>query len=362
MASNTGGEMKSFGATLLRVFAVQWCFLPASVGAEELPTKVPLIKLEYPGKPKNIRMLYVKILSLGNRTVNQPLLLDTGSSGMTIDCKSVLPAETCSDTGIKITQDQQIDGIMVTTEEAVMNYGTYDEYGNVAYARVTFGSPDSAVSTITSIPFLIRYKKVRRSTGEIVGGPLWPKGIFGISPVGGGGPDRMIKSPMAYVSVGPGLHRGYYLSPIGTKWKVCTNEGGNCPQVEALHIGVPKDVKNDFRVQRWKHASSRYNFPTIDSCISWGFEPTCRPTLYDTGNSTIMLPTGASKPRTSLNTGTKVLVRTDGQEDWNFTTMYNPEVEIVPGLEHNIVGIRYFEKNSLLLDFETREIGLRLGH
>ena len=134
--------MKNFLVTLLLIFVVQLCFLPASVGAEGLPTKVPLIKLEYPGKPKNIRMLYVKILSLGDRTVNQPLLLDTGSSGMTIDCKSVLPAETCSDTGIKITQDQQIDGITVTTKKAVMNYGTYDEYGNVAYARVTFGSPE----------------------------------------------------------------------------------------------------------------------------------------------------------------------------------------------------------------------------
>ncbi|UVK53527.1 hypothetical protein DBIPINDM_007027 [Mesorhizobium sp. AR02] len=307
-------------------------------------------------------MLYVQVLSLGNHTVNQPILFDTGSSGMTIECQSVLPAEICSDTGIKITHDLEIDGIRVSTQQAVMNYGTYDEYGNIAYARVTFGSPKSPVSTDTTIPFLIRYKQVRRSTGEIVGGPLWPKGIFGISPVGGGGPDRMIKSPLALVSVGPGLDRGYYLSPIGAKWKVCTNEAGNCPQVEALHIGVPQDVKKDFRVQRWKEASSRYNFPTIDACISWGFEPTCRPTLYDTGNSTIMVPTDASAPYSSLSPGTKVLVKADGQEDWNFKTTYNPEVEVIPGLEHNIVGIRYFEKNSLLLDFETREIGLRFGH
>ncbi|ESX71823.1 hypothetical protein X757_21585 [Mesorhizobium sp. LSHC414A00] len=75
-----------------------------------------------------------------------------------------------------------------------------------------------------------------------------------------------------------------------------------------------------------------------------------------------MVPTDASAPYSSLNRGTKVLVKADGQDDWNFKTTYNPEVEIVPGLEHNIVGIRYFDKNSLLLDFETREIGLRLGH
>lgn len=349
-------------ARLMAIAAALGATLPPAQCEDAHSLIVPLIKLEYPGEPRNIRMLYVKILSLGDHTVNQPLLLDTGSSGMTIECQSVLSAELCSDTGIKITKDQQIDGIMVTTQQAVMTYGTYDEYGNVAYARVAFGSPKSPVATITAIPFLVRYKVVRRSTGEIVGGPLWAKGTFGISPVGGGGPDRIIKSPLAYVNFGPGLHKGYYLSPIGAKWKVCTNEDGNCPQVEALHIGVPKDVKRDFRVQSWKVASLRYNFPTIDACISRGFEPTCRPTLYDTGNSTIMVSTDASAPYSSLNRGTKVLVKADGQDDWNFKTTYNPEVEIVPGLEHNIVGIRYFEKNSLLLDFETREIGLRLGH
>ena len=340
--------------------ALSATLLPAQPG-DEPPSTIPVIKLEYPGRPKNIRMLYVKVLSLGDRTVDQPLLLDTGSSGMTIDCKSVLPDNICSDTGIKIAQDLKIGGITVSTQKAVMTYGTYDDFGNIAYARVTFGSRISPVSTNASIPFLIRYKVVRRSTGEIVGGPLWPKGIFGISPVGGGGPDRVIKSPLALVSVGRGLDRGYYLSPIGAKWKVCTNEDGNCPQVEALHIGVPKDVKEEFRVQRWKQADSRYNFPTLDSCISWGSENACRPTVYDTGNSTIVAMTDASKPRTSLITGTKVVVKTDGQEIWNFTTAYNPEVEIVPGVEHNIVGIRYFEKNSLLIDLDTQEIGLRLG-
>ncbi len=329
---------------------------------DERSSTVPLIKLEYPGKPTNIRMLYVKVISLGDHAVNQPLLLDTGSSGMTIDCESVLPSNICSDKGINITQDQAIDGVTVTTREVVMKYAIYDEYGNLAYARLTFGSPGSPVSTNVSVPFLLRYKTVRRSTGEIVGGPLWPKGVFGISPVGGGGPDDVIKSPIDFVNVGTNLHRGYSLSPIGTKWKVCTNEGGNCPQVKALNIGVSEEMKKGFSVQRWKEASWRYNFPTVDSCLSWGSTPICHPTLYDTGNSTIMVVGDASKPRTSLSTGTKVLVKTEGLDDWNFTTTYKPEVEIVPGLEHNVVGIRYFEKNSLLLDFETREIGLRLGH
>jgi len=232
----------------------------------------------------------------------------------------------------------------------------------VASARVTLGSPDASASTDRRVSFLIRYKVVRRDTGKIVGGPLWPKGIFGISPIGGDGPDQMIRSPIDAVNVGAGLHRGYYLSAIGSKWKPCTNGEGNCPKVEALHIGVPDDEKRSFKMQKWKQASPRYNFPTLESCLSWNSEPSCRPTLYDTGNSTIMVPADTSKPYTSLDVGTKVAVKTEGQDDWDFTTTYKPEVEMVPGLEHNIVGIRFFEKNSLLVDLETQEIGLRLGH
>ena len=84
-------------------------------------------------------MLYVRILSLGSRKINQPLLLDTGSSGMTIECRSVLPAELCSPDGINVTESRDFDGIVVTTQKVVMHYGTYDEYGNVASARVAFG-------------------------------------------------------------------------------------------------------------------------------------------------------------------------------------------------------------------------------
>ncbi|WP_137929726.1 hypothetical protein [Mesorhizobium comanense] len=281
---------------------------------------------------------------------------------MTIECRSVLPAELCSPDGINVTESRDFDGIVVTTQKVVMHYGTYDEYGNVASARVAFGSPDSPVSTDRRVSFLIRYKQVRRDTGEIVGGPLWPRGIFGISPIGGDGPHQMIRSPMSAVNVATGLHRGYYLSAIGSKWKECTNEEGNCPEVEALHIGIPNDVKKSFKMQKWNRASPQYNFPTFESCLSWNSEPNCRPTLYDTGNSNIMVSADTSKLYTSLDAGTKILVKTEGQDDWNFTTTYKPEVEIVPGLEHNIVGIRFFEKNSLLVDLETQEIGLRLGH
>src|SRR5262245_48047224 len=274
--------------------------------ADGMPATVPSIKLESPGNPPNIRMLYIRLLALGDRRIDQPLLFDTGSAGMTVECQVVLPANLCSDDGIKIDKTLELDGITVTTQKMVMNYGTYDEYGNIAIARVTIGSRQTPVSTAEAIPILIRYKQVRRSTGEIVGGPLWPKGMFGVSPIGGGGPDQMVMSPMNAIPPGNGLRRGYYLSPIGTDWTICTNEQGDCPEVAALHIGISESVKSRFTMTKWKRAEGRYNYnyPTIDACVAWEGNSACRPTLYDTGNSTIMI---AGKQRkktdTSLNAG-----------------------------------------------------------
>jgi hypothetical protein len=354
----------SFRSASLAIVVTSGLLTLAPAGAVEgTPIDVPLIKLEYPGDPPNIRMLYIKILSLGDRKVNQPLLFDTGSSGMTIECSTVLPADLCSTSGIKIKKKLEIDGITVTTQRAVMHYGTYDEYGNVAAARVAFGSPGSPIYTSEPISFLIRYKKVRRQTGEIVGGPLWPKGIFGASPIGGGGPGQTLTSPLGAVDAADGLRKGYYLSPIGSGWQKCTNEDANCPQVQSLHIGISDAVKNSFSVKKWKRASNRYNFPTIDLCILWDKKPACRPALYDTANSTIAI---AGKPKKksdpSLDVGVNVTVTAPNHDDWKFATTYKPEVEFLPALEHHIIGIRYFETNSLLFDLESKEIGFRIGN
>jgi hypothetical protein len=331
--------------------------------ADDLAATVPLIKLEYPGNPPNIRMLYIRLLALGNHKVDQPLLFDTGSAGITVDCHAVLPADLCSDKGIKIEKNLELDGMTVTTQRAVMNYGTYDEYGNIAVARVTIGSRERPVSTAEAIPVLIRYKKVRRSTGEIVGGPLWPKGIFGVSPIGGGGPRQTIRSPMHSIQPANGLRRGYHISPIGTDWTTCTNELGNCPVVEALHIGISESLKAEFKTAKWEQAKANYNFPTVDACIAWDADPVCRPTLYDTGNSTIVI--GGKKRKnadTSLAVGVEVTLTTPNHDAWRFTTQYKPEVEFVPQIDHHIVGIRYFETNSLLFDLEAEEIGFQIGN
>jgi hypothetical protein len=326
------------------------------------PVTVPLIKLQYPGNPPNIDMLYINLVALGSRKISQPLLLDTGSPGITIDCDVVLPVDLCSPKGIKIKKNIELDGIMVTTQKVVAHYGTFSGYGNLAVATVAFGSLDKPIIIAKPIPVLIRYKQVRRATGEIVGGYLWPKGIFGVSPVAGLA-NGAIRSPMGFIRVGGGLHRGYYLSPIGSDWKVCTNERQDCPTIDALHIGIDATTKSGFKLKKWQRASSRYSFPTENMCLAWQGKSFCRPSVYDTGNSTVQV---AAKPpkgvKNSLTSGSKIVISGKAHDDWTFTTRYQPEVEFVPQINYHVFGIRFFEVNSLLFDLDTGEIGFRIGH
>lgn len=336
--------------------------LPSSVAmaaGEDEPLTVPLIKLEYPGNPPNIRMLYVRLLMLGNRKVNQPLLFDTGSSGVTIDCKVVLPKKLCSDAGIKIEKDTEIDGIIITTEKVTARYGGYTEFGHLAKARLSFGDAKRPAKTIELIALLIRYKKIRNSDGTVVGGPLWPLGTFGISPVGGIGAGQRITSPMGSVALNDKLRRGYRLNPIGRRWKVCTNERDDCPTIQSLQVGLRDQDRNDFQLQPIIQADPTHNFPTLSACIAWQTSQLCAPALFDTGNSTIMVRDPAGSV-TSLPKGQKVSIDIQGQAQWAFKTEYRPEVEFGPHLDHHIIGIRYFEENGLIVDLDSKEIGLRL--
>ncbi len=338
--------------------AVVALFASASLGHAEnaSPLVLPVIKQEYPGKPKNIRLIYLNLAKVGRRTVDQPLLLDTGSAGMTVDCAVVLPAEMCSSDGIKIDKVTQIDGITVTTQELVAHYGTYDEYGNLAYAVVQVGSSDDVAVTQKPIAFLIRTKKVRRSDGEIVGGRLWPKGIIGISPIGAIDDAGSIRSPLAEVDAPAGLNRGYTIGGLGGTWDTCTIEDRNCPEVPALSIGLAPDMGDDWKFAATARADNRFNFPTLTACLSFGETTICKPTLFDTGNSTIVVAGAGGKP---LKKG--VPVKVNSLKKWEFETRYSPEVEFAEGLDHHIVGIRFFEENRLAVDLDRERIGLALG-
>lgn len=345
------------GAFISAAFAL-FLILSAAWAAE--PLTVPIVKQEYPGNPPDIHTVYIPILSVGKRKVDFPLLLDTGSAGMTIECALVLPRSLCSVDGIRIDRELELDGVTITTKRIVSRYGTYDEYGHLAYAEVAFGDADQPART-RRMPLLIRYKKVRRATGEIVGGPLWAKGIFGVAPVPGQA-DGSLASPIDHVELPQGLRRGFRLSPLGETWAICTNEDGDCPAVDALHIGLDDKIQASFEMAPLRASSSQHYRPFVDTCLDWPGNRVCAPTLYDTGNATIAIagrpPAGTG---TTLPRGTEMTLVGPAASPWHFKVRDLNEVEFAPHSDIHLIGIRYFETNSLLIDLETREIGFRIG-
>ncbi|WP_435256486.1 hypothetical protein ACSBLW_10005 [Thioclava sp. FR2] len=335
-----------------------WAGLSVSaVGAETAkPVLLPVIKQEYPGKPKNIRLVHVPLMKLGDKEIGQPLLLDTGSSGMSIDCEFVLPKEMCSLDGIKIDQETSINGIVVTTQKVEAHYGGSIHYGHLARAKVWLGDETASVSTEQPISFMIRTKVVRRSDGQVVGGKLWPKGMLGISPIGRVDVKGEITSPLNAVAVPEGLHKGYSIGDLGSDWAVCATEDHNCPSVPALAIGVDPKDREGWKFTLIKAAEERFNFPTVSACIVIGEEkPNCLPTLFDTGNSMIYVGGVEAKP---LKNGKAVKVAT--LAEWAFKTRYVPEVAFEKGLPHHVIGLRFFEENRLSIDLSVGLLGLRI--
>lgn len=345
----------ALGMVLLAAFLIFGSSAADAQTAE--PIRLPVIKQEYPGKPKNIRLIHVPLMKVGDKSVEVPLLLDTGSVGMSVDCEFVLPLELCSPEGVKIDHQINMDGIVVTPQKMEIHYGGTIQYGNLARAKVVIGDETGSVTTDEPISFMIRTKVVRRFDGKAVSGRLYPKGMMGISPIGQVDAKAEVRSPFESVSVPAGLHKGYSIGDLGMDWVTCATEDKTCPSIPALAIGVDPKDREGWKFTRIKAAEDRYNFPTIESCIVIeDGKPNCLPTLFDTGNSTIFVGGVKSKP---LKKGKRVSVRTI--VPWDFTTKYTPEVEFEQSLPHHVVGIRFFEENRLAVDLDVGLIALRLG-
>jgi hypothetical protein len=325
---------------------------------------IPIIKQEYPGNPKNIDQLYINIISIGTKQVNTPIMIATGSAGMTTECETVLPRQLCSVNGIKIDKETTIDNIRITTNRAVADYGTYSDYGNIAFANVTIGSPMNAVSIAQPIPILIRYKMARRLTGQVVGGPLWPKGIFGIA-LATSEAQGQLTSPLLAVRTANGLDKGYIIGEVGDSWTTCVANKHSCPNVSALTVGLDSAHSDGFKKTKLDQTPTKIKLPLVPTCIKWQDNEWCKPTLFDTGNSTVAIDDpGVSFKYKAVPTSESIKVTSPIVGQWDFKTRYSPEVEIIkqsdPMLNFFTLGMRFFEKNKLLVDYDTSELGVEM--
>lgn len=304
--------------------------------------------------------LYIRLVGLGQRKVDVPLIFDTGHSGISVDCRALLGYELCTKEGIKTDNEMLVDGIRITAKKVSQRFEKVIEYAQIAYARVSFGSSESPVSTSKEIPFLLRYKEEDRATGKtIVTGHM---GVFGVSPIDATSSGIWYKSPLASVKIGPSLSKGFYLSPIGANWVACYNHMSNCPLTMSLHIGIDDSIKKEFKLTKIKRLSNRYTFATVKACVAFQKQSVCKQTLFDTGSPKSIV---SQKPQNSsspfLRAGERATLSGPAVGEWRFETKSNGEILLTDAIEFNVIGIHYFEKNSLLFDLETGQIGFRIG-
>jgi hypothetical protein len=303
---------------------------------------------------------FITVTRVGNREVNVPLLFDTGTAGTTVDCKLILPKERCSDKGVVLSASDSEYGIRVTETKIEHKFEMVIEHGQLAYAKISIGTKGADISTAGEVPFTIRYKEVERSTGKTTKTGI--NGIFGASPI-----DATLQrageiSVLREIEVGTGLHKGYFLTPMGKTWKNCAKRLDLCPTVQALHIGIDEEIRKQFRLSATKRPSSRWPFATVEACIGYGKKISCKQTLFDTGSPKSII---AEKLAGSSNTlPRKSTISVTGKDFGEVRLASDPrrQVIFVPNLEFHVVGLRYFEENSLLFDFDTNEIGFRLNN
>ncbi|MDR5835188.1 hypothetical protein [Caballeronia sp. LZ034LL] len=136
------------------------------------------------GSPNDaVSRLIIPVVALGSETLPtpSPLVLDTGSAGMTINAQDVFPADMVSTNGFVFPPGQNTltyHGITVTNVQAKKVYGdgSHAEYGNIGFATVKFGGQGELTTSL--MPVLFSYKMLNRN-GQLLQPP--EHGIFGIN-------------------------------------------------------------------------------------------------------------------------------------------------------------------------------------
>ena len=350
--------LKKYGLTAaLGLAFILLHFNPVIALDDRNTSVVPLIKFTdvFDG-----HWLYIRLVGLGQRKVDVPLIFDTGNPGISVDCGAVLGSEFCTEAGVKLDKKFLADGIRVTTKKVSQRFEKVIEYGQIAFARVSFGSSESLVSTSKEIPFLLRYKEEDRATGKTtVTGHM---GVFGVSPIDATSSGIWYKSPLTSVKTGSSLSKGFYISPTGTNWVDCRSNMSNCPLAMSLHIGIDDNIKKEFKLTKIKRLSSRYPFPTVQACVAFQNQRVCKQTVFDTGSPKTMISQKAQNSSNPfLPAGESATLSGPAVGEWRFETKSNGEILLTDAIAFNVLGIHYFEENSLLFDLETGQIGFRTG-
>jgi hypothetical protein len=318
----------------------------------------------YQQATNGFKRIFVAVPKLGDiTTVNYGLVFDTGSTGMTIDANGIIPASMITDNGFVFSGDSvNVSGITITSQQAIISYGgvdgSIDEYGNLAYAKVTIGDGRGNVTT-PRIPIFLYYKIID-NTGKKL--PAHSADVFGVGP-GVSYTSRNIGSPLSYFKLGANVTNGFKLAKLNAN-----NFLSNATFTDnLLYIGLtPADLNSGFTMHPLNYNAISGYTANIASTVTYNGNTVAASILFDTGSPAITLIQNQRSPSdaVSLDAGTTVALTTSSGFKYQYTVGANTNLTTVQKPSYSrdnrtIYTINFFIENQFLLDYTNHQIGLK---
>jgi len=310
------------------------------------------------------KRLLIQLTQIGTVKINYDAIFDTGSTGMTIDANGILPASMITSSGIQFTGDSlNINGITVTSQTSQMKYGdqtsSTTEYGNLAYAPVTFGDANGTITT-KRIPFFLYYKIVDQTGKQY---PTHSSDVFGVG-TGVSYANSAIASPLSYFDYTAGITSGFKLATLSNSAFTSspTDVGG------LLTIGLaPNDLSasSGFIMHPLSYSSFGGYSANIPGTITYSGKTISAQFLFDTGTPSVtIIEDQAAKAIGSLPVNTTVTITTNKGFTYtyitnslgNLTQVQNPNNT---GDTRTIFSLDFFINNEYLTDYTNHQIGLK---
>jgi hypothetical protein len=312
------------------------------------------------------RRIFIPITAIGTQKVGYFGVFDTGSAGMTIDATGILPASMITSSGIQVAGDSvNVNGITVTSQQAIISYGDAQgetqEYGNLAYAKVTIGDQSGNITT-GRIPFFLYYKIIDKTSGQTL--PPHSNDVFGVGP-GYSFVNSHISSPLSYFSPPNGGTSGFKLAVLPSA--DFSLNGTLVPALLTIGL-VPNDLASSsgFVMHSLAYFSQGGYSPDIPATISYNGQNLAATILFDTGTPavTILENSGAPSNIASLPVGTVVTLATPSGFNYQYTVGGSNNLTDVAkpsftGDPRTIFSIAFFTENEYLLDYAGHRIGLK---
>jgi hypothetical protein len=315
------------------------------------------------------KLIYLDVSKVGTQEIDDGMVFDTGSGGMVLDAKDVLPASMITSTGFNFNGADSLvyNGITIEKDTSHVEYGDDANtaayvYGNLAYADVTIDQEGGGV-TIKRLPFFLYYKAV---DGKGVAEPQDEFDVFGVNEeydVTFNNGAEYITSPLSYYTPGTGLDKGFKMAALGTS--NFSLDGNYVKNVVTLGLTSADTQSNGFTLNSEKFYAGDGYLPYLPGTITYGGNTINAEILFDTGTEPYNYIEDKSATTSHyLAANSAVTVSTNTGFNYTFTvttTNYLTYVENPNTSDESlsIFSLEYFLDNEYMMDFTTHQIGCK---